>query len=549
MLTGFRLATHCCVLLCCGLIGGCDHADGDSGADRDADRNERRPRGPLDGLLHDGLCPADAGVSSACLEGCIEYCNALDDDCDGKIDEAAADESCVARYAESTCVDGQCGIVRCLPGHRDCDGQVGNGCEVSAEDARGCPQPGCDFGFADCDGDGSCESRLDTPEHCGSCEIGCPSTPNAEASCSYGACTPATCKPGYGDCDDDATNGCEQRLDSLVHCGGCGTDCSKTSCEGGVCSSLNCGEVSGSADCDGDQLDCEVDLTRDSMNCGECGNACRISSSSPHAQPSCTEGRCIATCESGYGDCDGDATNGCESRLDDVHSCGACGSVCALANVTEHSCEAAQCRVKICNNTHADCDGDAANGCERDIRSLAAGGMGPCLPDAQCERVVQDANEFFVCPTPRSWPDARAQCKSQWLGDLAHVPDVATRDFIKHKLRTRTWIGHTDQLNEGVWIWAYNQVPFWRGSQGGVALDGQFAEWSPGEPNASGDCGAMFATGLLDDLTCTRAQPFVCETIRDGCPDDSDKIDPGQCGCGRPDPDSNRDGFAECSAL
>jgi hypothetical protein len=57
----------------------------------------------------------------------------------------------------------------------------------------------------------------------------------------------------------------------------------------------------------------------------------------------------------------------------------------------------------------------------------------------------------------------------------------------------------------------------------------------------------MYETGLLDDLTCTRAAPYVCETIVDACPEDPDKIDPGQCGCGEPDVDSDRDGFADCA--
>jgi parallel beta-helix repeat protein len=32
----------------------------------------------------------------------------------------------------------------------------------------------------------------------------------------------------------------------------------------------------------------------------------------------------------------------------------------------------------------------------------------------------------------------------------------------------------------------------------------------------------------------------------DGCPDDPDKVDPGQCGCGNPDTDSDGDGTADC---
>jgi hypothetical protein len=165
----------------------------------------------------------------------------------------------------------------------------------------------------------------------------------------------------------------------------------------------------------------------------------------------------------------------------------------------------------------------------------------------RCQRLVQASSEFYVCSTPRSWQDARAHCQQQRNGDLAHVPDAATQELIRRQLRERSWIGHTDVRVEGVWVWSYNQRPFWRDSPRREAIDGQFAEWSPGEPNGSGDCGAMYETGLLDDLTCTRAAPYVCETIVDACPEDPDKIDPGQCGCGEPDVDSDRDGFADCA--
>ena len=125
--------------------------------------------------------------------------------------------------------------------------------------------------------------------------------------------------------------------------------------------------------------------------------------------------------------------------------------------------------------------------------------------------------------------------------------DAATRDFIRARLRERDWIGHTDRAKADLWVWASNGVPFWQGRVNGMVLNGAFASWAANEPNGSGDCGALAANGGMDDLACSTAQPYVCEVSMDLCPDDPDKGDPGQCGCGRRDVDSNGDGFADCA--
>ena len=39
---------------------------------------------------------------------------------------------------------------------------------------------------------------------------------------------------------------------------------------------------------------------------------------------------------------------------------------------------------------------------------------------------------------------------------------------------------------------------------------------------------------------------MVRPDCKDKCPDDPDKTDPGECGCGTPDNDPNSDGMADC---
>ncbi|MDH5672520.1 MAG: hypothetical protein OEZ06_10250 [Myxococcales bacterium] len=70
---------------------------------------------------------------------------------------------------------------------------------------------------------------------------------------------------------------------------------------------------------------CGADLLVDNENCGSCGVSCNDSS---HIV-SCREGRCVAHCEVGRGDCDADYHNGCEADLrNDRAHCGACGNAC-----------------------------------------------------------------------------------------------------------------------------------------------------------------------------------------------------------------------------
>jgi hypothetical protein len=65
----------------------------------------------------------------------------------------------------------------------------------------------------------------------------------------------------------------------------------------------------------------------DVNNCGACGNACSVA----NGTPTCTAGSCqIAFCNAGFHNCDGLAANGCEKNLlTDPSNCGFCGTACA----------------------------------------------------------------------------------------------------------------------------------------------------------------------------------------------------------------------------
>lgn len=98
--------------------------------------------------VYDSLQPySNAGDSSVAHDGCTshtEICNGVDDDCDGKVDEAEA----VKLYCESKilnspsiCASSVCVKAgECNPGFFNCDGLPDNGCEANCPCGGDCDQ-------------------------------------------------------------------------------------------------------------------------------------------------------------------------------------------------------------------------------------------------------------------------------------------------------------------------------------------------------------------------------------------------------------------------
>lgn len=120
----------------------------------------------------------------------------------------------------------------------------------------------------------------------------------------------------------------------------------------------------GTGDCDGDAGNgCEADLTADDGNCGACGDVCGTDNTTAAG---CEGGTCALTCASGFEDCDGNAANGCEARLDDsIIHCGACNSYCGAIGATG-VCAGGDCTL-TCDTGSDDCNDDLADGCESDL--------------------------------------------------------------------------------------------------------------------------------------------------------------------------------------
>jgi hypothetical protein len=159
------------------------------------------------------------------------------------------------------------------------------------------------------------------------------------ASTGSGGAGGGACAELLADCDGDPSNGCEtDTRASSLHCGGCGNECKsvggQASCADGACS-IACELPFG--DCDGDASNgCETNREISTSHCGACGYGCDVY---PNPIVSCIKGTCIGLCSPGLGNCDGSLENGCETVLATNPShCGACGKECAAG------CAAGKCQ-------------------------------------------------------------------------------------------------------------------------------------------------------------------------------------------------------------
>lgn len=356
-------------------------------------------------------------------------------------DEVGEPARCERPHADGYCYEGYCYVTDCHAGYRDCNLDPADGCEAGPDDVdncgacgRACSRPGsafacldnscaylgCAEGFADCDASeaNGCEVDITSATHCGACGNSCPTPPMGAPACIDGTCGVGECLPGFGDCDGVADNGCEQRLDSDAHCGGCNRACMPANgsgtCEGGTCVVQACD--AGHYDCNGSGADgCETDL-HDGDNCGGCGLACELPSvldyacpeatcllddSCPGAIPGCTPGTPGAGCTPGFADCNADPADGCEADITRVSECGACGNDCRAPN-TISACDDGQCYITGCD-----------------------AGFGQCTAGGPCLSLTDDAANCGGCGIECG---AGEQCIGGACSDLVCPPDTADCD-------------------------------------------------------------------------------------------------------------------------
>jgi hypothetical protein len=290
------------------------------------------------------------------------------------------------------CSVGQyCAGLRCAPGCKnaaDCSGQ-NKTCDVATHtcfeclgDAdcgagqrcagricvQGCaPSAPCPSGQTCCGG--ACVNPSNNMDDCGACGVACPWHPHGIPACLAGSCTYA-CAAGFADCDGDVADGCEiDTRSDTAHCGSCSNACPIPPNAVATCTRSGCGYtcLAGYSDCNGLAADgCEVHSAVDNANCGACGVTCAAGAEQTAA---CVDGRCDKACVAGWGDCDGNAANGCETDLTTTTNCGSCGTTCTAPSYEVPVCSQGQCIQ--CFPYTKDCDKNPANGCETNITTIS----------------------------------------------------------------------------------------------------------------------------------------------------------------------------------
>lgn len=158
----------------------------------------------------------------------------------------------------------------------------------------------------------------------------------------------------------------------------------------------------GFGDCDSNpENGCETQLN----TLDDCGG-CNVSCSPVRGTGTCATGTCVVeSCEANYGDCDLSASNGCETRIDtDENHCGACGNPCADHPNTVATCTAGGCSF-LCQSGFNDCNSTLTDGCEAEL-AIDALNCGMC--GQSCTSAPANASASCVAS------DCAWQCTGLW---------------------------------------------------------------------------------------------------------------------------------------
>ncbi len=383
---------------------------------------------PCKGIVdkdHDGYAPpADCDDNDPNIHpNAKEQCDGKDDNCNGIVDDGnpGGGTAChpwgKVTYEKDVCV----------PGTLVCTHEAGSEPKLECLDATGPKTEKCDGLDNDCDGkvDEDFKYEPDTGESCHGED--CQGIAVGQSCSGLGVCSNFT---GKVECLDKDTVVCSVGENGSEYKGGP----EKTT------DTLYCNDKDD--DCDG-QTDEDFNLNTDVYNCGKCHIHCV----NDHGTTSCINKVCVPICSTGYGDCDGDPVNGCETDLATVNQCGTCtqdndcppdffcdGQHCMKKYLPPHECARnEECHSGICTDEgfccgtpcNGPCQSCASGSCKhQQDRSIpekqdACNGF-LCGPDGQCLIGCSgdsDCMEDHFCDTDENSPTKQTCQPDMALGE------------------------------------------------------------------------------------------------------------------------------------
>ena len=247
----------------------------------------------------------------------------------------------------------------------------------------------CNPGYADCNQTGSdgCETDLSSPSHCGACNATCgAAAPNCAPSGAGFSCTTGCTASAPTLCG----NTCVDLLSSENHCGSCSHACAPvdngtTKCTLGFCA-FDCGANFHA--CSG--------ACASNTSIASCGTSCDPCVPPANAQPTCDGASCGFVCNAGFHAC------GSTCAPDNsIASCGTSCGPCATGPNATATCTGGTCGIACAAGT-ADCNTNAADGCEIDVTTDPAH-CGDCT--TSCGEYGCNAGKCALPPVDAGLPD------------------------------------------------------------------------------------------------------------------------------------------------
>ncbi|MGH7436122.1 MAG: C-type lectin domain-containing protein [Polyangiaceae bacterium] len=170
-----------------------------------------------------------------------------------------------------------------------------------------------------------------------------------------------------------------------------------------------------------------------------------------------------------------------------------------------------------------------------DVVGAADGGgdadAGPsCRAGCTCEWYF--GHPYMFCPDTIVYSAARDTCRSYGMR-LVRITSGIEHSYLRLRTKQDAYakfhIGASDALMEGRWLWD-DGTQFWMGTATpvGMAVNGKFAFWYPGEPNNQGgneNCGECQSLQGWNDSVCDfQAKPFICKRYHDPLPQCGDSV-------------------------